>query len=201
METGHSRFPCFVLNTILMASPLGGRTGESNYDDESMLMMSRSWDIGVITILYWCHCLALGISSPIPPTKETVIMIDSCRGSAVYHTRLKITILLGGSKVVLWFEWEQLKLIFVRRKIMYTICGFAEVLSPQIIGFANCKSTNCHICGSSPNIKNHSSAKLRICDMRNLFADRPPLLLLKAKWCWIYTNHNSEIPSQSPIII
>jgi hypothetical protein len=37
------KLPCFVLNTILMESHLVVyRTGESNYDDESMLMISRS---------------------------------------------------------------------------------------------------------------------------------------------------------------
>jgi hypothetical protein len=40
----------------------------------------------------------------------------------------------------------------------------------------NCKFANCHICGSSENYYLIKSANLQICDLRNLFADRPPLI-------------------------
>jgi hypothetical protein len=54
-------------------------------------------------------------------------------------------------KVFLEFEWKYFKLIVVREKIY--ICWFAEVLSPQqIIGPANRRSTNCHICWRSANV-------------------------------------------------
>jgi hypothetical protein len=53
------------------------------------------------------------------------------------------------------------------------VFGFAEVFSPQItkkIESPNRRSAKCHICGRSANLTN-----LRICDLRNLFADRPAL--------------------------
>jgi hypothetical protein len=142
--------------------------------------------------IYWCHCLALGISSSHPPTKETVIMIECCRGSAVYHTRLKITVLFGGSKSrpLIWMRAIKAYICQEKNYVPYLrICG-------------SFKSANNWVCKSQihksqkyvvrklqirklPNLrkfpeykKKHSSAKLRICDLRNLFADRPPLLLL-----------------------
>ncbi len=61
------------------------------------------------------------------------------------------------------------------------ICGLAEVLSPQKhIGTANRKSAKCHICGRPANLTNCLNSNLRICDIRNLFADPPPLLNIKS---------------------
>ncbi len=63
---------------------------------------------------------------------------------------------------------------------------FAEVLSPQKWGpqIANCKervgirnSAYCHIFGRSAILTNFKSANLRICDLQNLFTDRPPLCI------------------------
>jgi len=63
--------------------------------------------------------------------------------------------------VVLKFEWEHFKLIFVSEKIMYLRRSAKNnlVRNSQItknIWCANRKSANCHICGSSANLKNSS---------------------------------------------
>ncbi len=91
-------------------------------------------------------------------------------------------------RVILTFELEHFKPIFVRRKLRYhmylRICGSFK--SEKIIMSANPKSANhiwpayrksanCHICGRSANLY-EKSANLRICDWRNLFAEYPPLL-------------------------
>ncbi len=86
-------------------------------------------------------------------------------------------------KVVLKFEWEHyFKLIFVIRKLC--ICGFAEVLSTQkLVGSANLrkiygpqirKLSHLRKLRKSDKIK---FANLRICDLQNLIADGPPLVL------------------------
>jgi hypothetical protein len=67
------------------------------------------------------------------------------------------------------------------------ICGLAKVFK-----FANHKkdwvrknrkSAKCHICGKSKSNKFCKSANLRICDLRNLSADNPPLLVGKFISC------------------
>ncbi len=92
-------------------------------------------------------------------------------------------------KVVLKFEWEHyFKLIFVRRKLC--ICGFAEVLSTQkIVGSAKNSWVRKSLKIDGPQIRKLShlrkfrksnkitSANLRICDLQNLIADGPPLVL------------------------
>ncbi len=85
--------------------------------------------------------------------------------------------------------------IFVGRKSMYlqTFGNYCKVrkksLGPQIANThiknqksqnkfwsANRKSAKCHICGRAAKLaKFLKSSNFRICDSRNLFADRPPL--------------------------
>ncbi len=55
---------------------------------------------------------------------------------------------------------------------------------------SNRKFAKCHICGRSANLTSYS-ANLRICDLRNLFADRPPLQKIKH-----YQHISAKIPTQ-----
>jgi hypothetical protein len=109
--------------------------------------------------------------------------IANLRISKKYCTTLS----QNSSKVVflkgfLWYVHiliRALNAVFVRRNNMYLrTCGG---LSPQItkkIGSAIRNSVKSHICGRSTNLTNlFKSENLRICDLRNLFADRPPLLM------------------------
>ncbi len=56
------------------------------------------------------------------------------------------------------------------------MCYKIRKLQKYIVS-ANRKSANFHICRRSANITNFVSPQnLRICDLRNLFAERPPLI-------------------------
>jgi hypothetical protein len=59
----------------------------------------------------------------------------------------------------------------------------APITNPQIAKIYGLQIAirNCHICGSFANIKKCKSANSRICDLRNLFADRPPLVKMNLK--------------------
>ncbi len=95
-------------------------------------------------------------------------------------------------KVVPKCEYVHFKLIFVRSKIMYLrICGSFK---SAIIGPINRKSANSKkIYGpqianlkivtfaEGPQITKILSAYLRICDLRNLFEDRPPLMIIQGQ--------------------
>ncbi len=76
------------------------------------------------------------------------------------------------------FEEEHFKPIFLRREMMYLrICGSKSTkigpANSKKIGFANPQIATL---AKSPLIKDiFQSANLRICDLRNLFLDRPPL--------------------------
>jgi hypothetical protein len=90
-----------------------------------------------------------------------------------------------------------LYVMFVRKKSLYLrTCrnfksaksyvppiGNPQCTNPQIskrLGSANRKSVKCQICERFANLfKLFNSANLRICDLQNFFADRPPLTRMK----------------------
>jgi hypothetical protein len=74
--------------------------------------------------------------------------------------------------LILFFELEHCKLYFLGGKVC--ICGLVEVISPQIskkIGSANHKVPHLRKVRKSNTL--FKSANLRICNLLNLFADRP----------------------------
>jgi hypothetical protein len=83
--------------------------------------------------------------------------------------------------------------IFVGRKILYLrICeSWVRITQKNDPQMANPQTAT--FCGRSPKLKIFKSANLLICDLRNLFTDRPPLKGGHNTLCLILVKYTCEL--------